>query len=473
MRRTASMVSKVTLAIVLSTLFAMLPPSAQAASIYDVTYKSTANLVQKGYYGCSDQDITYNWSNYLSNDEFSGVKESFALGKSQGKWGVSVSYGAVEVFWTEDTSLYLDWMDPVYGGGYSVMAKGDDLHRAEFSLNGYYSPKPCVPYVSSYTTNASAGTVIADKFGNTKNLFLMTSYPNYPPGYEGTLLVTSEPKATYAAMGDSFSGGEGNPAFEPGSAQDSVNECHRSPQAYPRLVQNALNLGPTAFVACSGATTNDVLGIPEGDNPHGKWNEPAQINALSDETEVVTITIGGNDVGFGNFGYECLFPVNLTHGTCDEFTDIYEETVWKINNELPDKVENVYGALLSEAPNADIYVLGYPHIAPYKTIEDVFDQDCGGLYDEFPNNWGDARAAHEITNLLNEVIEDAVIATNTQYSTDRLEFVPVDEGAFAGHDACSDDSYFHGIVVPDTEYSVHPDVDGQEAYAADLSDAMS
>lgn len=45
--------------------------------------------------------------------------------------------------------------------------------------------------------------------------------------------------------------------------------------------------------------------------------------------------------------------------------------------------------------------------------------------------------------------------------------------AFVGHDACSSNSYLNGIVFPNTEYSVHPNADGQTAYKKDLSDAMN
>jgi hypothetical protein len=55
-------------------LVAVSSGTASASSIYDTTYKSTSSLVQVGNYGCSNQDITYSWSNYLTNDEFSGVK---------------------------------------------------------------------------------------------------------------------------------------------------------------------------------------------------------------------------------------------------------------------------------------------------------------------------------------------------------------------------------------------------------------
>lgn len=189
------------LAALLSLPLVMVPSGAQAASIYDTTYKNTSTLIQKGYYGCSDQDITNSWSDYLTNDEFSGVEESFALAISQGRWGVSVGYGQVNVFWTEDDSLYLDWMDSVYGGGYSILAKGNGIHRAEFSLSGYYSPKPCLPYISSYWTSAT-DVVITDKYGYNKNLFVVTDYLNYPPNYDGSSIPSEVQTTPYTGTLD-------------------------------------------------------------------------------------------------------------------------------------------------------------------------------------------------------------------------------------------------------------------------------
>ena len=75
--------------------------------------------------------------------------------------------------------------------------------------------------------------------------------------------------------------------------------------------------------------------------------------------------------------------------------------------------------------------------------------------------------------LLNTVIEDMVEAVNTRYSSSRLIFVPVEDGAFVGHDACSSDSYFYGIVFPNSEYSVHPNINGHIAYRSYMSDAIS
>lgn len=117
----------------------------------------------------------------------------------------------------------------------------------------------------------------------------------YPSGYEGEVIPSgySLPSPTYIAMGDSFSSGEGNDPFESGTDESGVNECHRSPDAYPEWLSQTPSLGMESYlsVACSGATTNDVLGVTETDNPTGVWNEPAQVDALSDETQVVTIRL--------------------------------------------------------------------------------------------------------------------------------------------------------------------------------------
>lgn len=276
----------------------------------------------------------------------------------------------------------------------------------------------------------------------------------------------------YVALGDSFSSGEGNPPFDAWTDYDGVNECHRSNAAYPRLLaaDGSLGLNLVDFAACSGATTSNVL---NGGTGGGSWGAPPQVNALSSATDVVTITIGGNDVGFKDFAYACLFPINVTTGVCDEFTDIYDDTMDKITNELPAKLEATYEALLQKAPNAQIYVVGYPHLAPIKTISDPFEQTCGGLYDEFPNNWGDARAARDVVDAINGVIASKVAAVNTNHSTSRLVYVDTTTGAFLGHDACSSTSYFNGIDYVNSEYSVHPNGGGHSAYYSDVKDAIN
>lgn len=93
------------------------------------------------------------------------------------------------------------------------------------------------------------------------------------------------PGARYVAMGSSYAAGAGIGALAPGTPQ----RCGRTVNNYPRLVAARLGLD-LADVSCGGATTAHVL---------GPWNELApQIEAVTRETRLVTVTIGGNDIGY-------------------------------------------------------------------------------------------------------------------------------------------------------------------------------
>lgn len=91
--------------------------------------------------------------------------------------------------------------------------------------------------------------------------------------------------ARHVALGSSFAAGTGIGGIKPGTPQ----RCQRSVLNYASLVSTALDL-TLDDQTCGGATTAHVL---------GPWNElPAQIDAVGAETRLVTITIGGNDLGF-------------------------------------------------------------------------------------------------------------------------------------------------------------------------------
>ncbi|RYZ26686.1 MAG: hypothetical protein EOP01_08690, partial [Propionibacteriaceae bacterium] len=105
----------------------------------------------------------------------------------------------------------------------------------------------------------------------------------------------------YVALGDSFSSGEGAGGYDP--ATDTANDrCHRSGSAYPELVAAAeSSRRPLTFAACSGALTYD-LSHPN----HLYASEPAQDEALGKGNRKVSLTIGGNDLGFADVLGACL-----------------------------------------------------------------------------------------------------------------------------------------------------------------------
>lgn len=102
--------------------------------------------------------------------------------------------------------------------------------------------------------------------------------------------------AHYVNMGSSFAAGvKTGPA--PAS---SPARCFQSEANYAHLLAARLALSLTD-VSCAGATSAHLLGA---------WNElPAQIDAVTPDTRLVTITIGGNDIAYVG---------NLTAASCEQ-----------------------------------------------------------------------------------------------------------------------------------------------------------
>jgi lysophospholipase L1-like esterase len=88
------------------------------------------------------------------------------------------------------------------------------------------------------------------------------------------------------AMGSSFAAGPGLPSRVPGSPR----RAGRSTGNYAHLLAGPLGLD-LHDVTFSGATTGDLL------RPSAA-GQPAQLDAVTADTALVTITAGGNDVGY-------------------------------------------------------------------------------------------------------------------------------------------------------------------------------
>ena len=103
-----------------------------------------------------------------------------------------------------------------------------------------------------------------------------------------------------AALGDSYSAGEGAGPYLDGT-DVAGDECLRSNQAYGPLLDTDKRLGTLTFVACSGASTIDLLRAN-----HEYPLEHGQIGAIPAPTKTVTLTIGGNDAGFSSVLISCI-----------------------------------------------------------------------------------------------------------------------------------------------------------------------
>lgn len=301
------------------------------------------------------------------------------------------------------------------------------------------------------------------------------------PGYAvATHKAAAQPKPTPgAALGDSFSSAEGVEPFEPDS-DTSTSTCHRSSSAYARLLSRSpwssfslrmgLANGEKRFAACSGATTVQITS-KWGVDKYGRPINPAeapQIEHLNAKLRSVTITIGGNDVKVVDFGSRCV------RSSCTKGTSIYDTTERSIHNDLPGKLTKTYRAILKAAPNANVYVVGYPHVAPLVTPKSTQSRaTCPFLYDNgtASNPAPDAGAARSMISLLNATISNTVGKVQSeQPSNKRLRYVEVNGtgSPFVGHSMCdaTGSSYFNNVdkAVENVAYALHPNINGHFAY---------
>lgn len=236
--------------------------------------------------------------------------------------------------------------------------------------------------------------------------------------------AAAEVAGKYVALGDSYSSGTGA-----GSYGDSGG-CKRSANAYAQLWANANSPSAFSFVACSGAETADVLA--------------GQVGAVTPDTELVTISIGGNDAGFADVMTDC----NLgSDRTC---VDRNAQAQAFARAELPGRLDNVYSAIRDRAPNARVIVVGYPRI--YQ-----LDGSCSFGLSETKR-----AAINGSADVLAQVIAGRAGAFGFTFVDGR--------SAFAGHEICASGTrWLHSLTFPLDE-SYHPNVAGQrDGYFAALA----
>jgi lysophospholipase L1-like esterase len=221
---------------------------------------------------------------------------------------------------------------------------------------------------------------------------------------------------SYVALGDSYSSGTGTRDYS------FDNTCQRGPYAYPSLIDVDRPNTTLTFKACSGAKTGDVLAN--------------QVTALTASTNIVTITIGGNDAGFSSVITQCALPWPFSCSGDITTAQNY------IRNTLPAKLDSVYTSIRSRSPSATVVVLGYPRL--------FMGVDC---------NAGTFFSTSELTalNTTADILRDT---TRTRAQAAGFTFkdaIP----SFTGHAVCSSTEWLNGLSNPTGE-SYHPNRNGHK-----------
>ncbi len=267
-----------------------------------------------------------------------------------------------------------------------------------------------------------------------------SSTPSSEPTVDPTLPTdpTADPAppgaddVQYVALGDSYAAAPGVPTTDPAGG------CFRSDHNYAHLLAESADFYLTDMT-CSGATSQDVV--------------ERQVPALSAATDVVTIGIGGNDFGLFSTILESCISAGGTGEAGSPCSDALAAQLDGVAPGIADNIDTTLAAITAAAPNAEVFVVGYPALLPAS----------GTCPDLVPFAAGDYPVLTTLIRGLSDVLETSADARG-------LPYVDV-AAASAGHDVCSEDPWVNGKdFAPDGTIPFHPLAAEQAAIAALVED---
>ncbi len=257
----------------------------------------------------------------------------------------------------------------------------------------------------------------------------------------------SDRSERYVALGDSYSSGGGLARVDPGSG-----ECQRSALSYPHLVARARGARLTD-VTCSGAGTASAVAAQKLQDGS---SVPRQLDAVTADTDLVTVGLGFNDSGFFYklvFGCAQLAADDPTGAPCREFAAGLD--LRTLTDPIGTSVRKLLTTIAKQAPHATVVLVGYPQLVPAE-----------GHCAELPLADGDYAYVRQGLELLNQSLAAAAEQAGATY---------VDVWAASeGHDICAgDDAWVNGSTSQaDVAAFYHPFAQGQRAVADLVKEAL-
>lgn len=269
---------------------------------------------------------------------------------------------------------------------------------------------------------------------------------------------------SYVALGDSYAAGAGVPGL-------SAGLCLRSDHNYGHLVAAALGSSSYRDVTCAAAKTSDLTEAQY--DAFLRVNDP-QLDALSAGTDLVTLGIGGNDLGTSDLGVGDVIATCVAGAVVNPFGtpchDVYAHGHWdfrtwswvygtdtlaaRIDAAAP-QIAAALQRIHSKAPHARVLVVGYPSVLPEN------ERDCIGRQ---PITVGDVAYLRGVLGRLNTVLAATATANGATY-VDTI-------AATRGHDVCSHDRWIEGALPGSPAVPFHPNATGERAMAGAVLQAL-
>ncbi|MGQ0840295.1 SGNH/GDSL hydrolase family protein [Actinokineospora sp.] len=247
----------------------------------------------------------------------------------------------------------------------------------------------------------------------------------------------------YVALGDSYASGPGIPA------QTGLPlGCARSDHNYPALVAQWLRTVSFTDVSCGGATTVHMTGpqqVAGGTNP-------PQLDALRKETDLVTLTIGGNDFGFGEILGTCgrLAAADPTGDPCRRhYTQGGQDVLASRMDAVAVKVATVLAEIKKRSPRATVLMVGTSRILP----------NDAGCFPSVPFAAGDTPHFADVQRELNRTFARTAHAAGVRF----VDPYPLS----LGRDACQppEDRWIEPLQPASPAAPIHPNAKGMRAIA--------
>jgi lysophospholipase L1-like esterase len=247
----------------------------------------------------------------------------------------------------------------------------------------------------------------------------------------------------YTALGDSYAAGPLIPL------QLAPFGCLKSSNNYGRIAQRTLAYAEYRDATCSGAETEDMTNaqnVSPGPNP-------PQFDSLSLETALVTINIGGNDIGFSELAENCVSIIPWGSPCKDRYVQDGND---EISDRIADtalKVAGVIQGIRQRSPEADVLLLNYSAIFPHTG---------SGCWPQMPVARGDVRWLREKHVELNAMLAEQAAANGA-------ELVDV-YAASVGRDACASATrrWVEPYVPATAAAPLHPNLRGMQAMASQV-----
>ena len=248
--------------------------------------------------------------------------------------------------------------------------------------------------------------------------------------------AVAAPNPTYVSLGDSYAAGPFIPLQVP------LFGCLKSNNNYANLT--ARNLGITLKDAsCSGAETEDMTS-PQNVDPDGP--NPPQFDSLTKQTRIVTLQIGGNDIGFSSIAEDCA------SATSNEGTPCQDRYVHDGRDEISERIQAtaplvaaVLQGIRARSPKARVLVVNYAAILP---------DEGPGCWPQMPITDGDVPYVRAKEKELNAMLATQAAAAGAEV----IDWYT----ASIGHDACQPPviRWVEPVVPVNAAAPIHPNLGG-------------